>query len=543
MSTFSLTQAAREQVTAELDSCKDEVQGLISRINEAQRAVGDAEERDHRLHTMWHEKVFKPRDSLLTSMLDESPHVRTLYNLALAALLMFYLQILATELVEHGRLADLSLFTWAFSGVGQVVLPAWMAMAAASLLVVPFVQVGAGQGWSWRLWVPVYAAFQLSMYAFSIWVCLTSGLAVPAALIVSVEQTRMSLKVHAYLREKLLHGRARKEVAAALAHVRDKGAPPPPESGVPDDGGLSAYPFEVVPGSPAAYALWIPAWARARGVTLLHVEPPTITIEDVSTEVGRFLYFFAAPTLVYRDAYPRSGPHVDWVQAGVHLGEFLGIIAYCYVLTTSFVIPAFGSTPSEPGDMKSFVRSLFSSMAPGLLLLVLMFFGVLHVWLNLFGTLLRHADRRFYGPWWSTSNFAAYYRQWNMVVGEWIKAYLYHDVERFSSGRVTKGWAMAFVFVFSSIVHEVIISAATGFWYPALLLLFGGPGTAFVKLQGKSNNVFMWAMLSAGTALLLVLYSREFYARNAQPPVVEPWEYGVITPLLPYSLMAYLKVS
>ena len=117
MSTFSLTQAAREQVTAELDSCKDEVQGLISRINEAQRAVGDAEERDHRLHTMWHEKVFKPRDSLLTSMLDESPHVRTLYSLALAALLMFYLQILATELVEHGRLADLSLFTWAFSGV------------------------------------------------------------------------------------------------------------------------------------------------------------------------------------------------------------------------------------------------------------------------------------------------------------------------------------------------------------------------------------------------------------------------------------------
>ena len=375
-----LAQATKAKVSAELEGMQCEVQQLMDRIRETRQSVGDADARDARLRTMWHEKTFRPRDSLLTEMLEGSEHFRTIYNIAVAVLLILFLQIIVTDWVEHGRFVDLSLFAWAFSGIG-IVVPAWVAMSLTSLLVVPWVQLVHRHNWSWRVWLAPYVLVQLLLYTYSGYVCLSNGMAVPSALIVAVEQTRISLKMHAYLREKLLHGRAHETVTKALQWLRSqpKGTPPaesPAEATRQaqgeDDGGLSQFPFEVDPTSPAGYALWIPAWARRRGVTLLHVEPPAITIGDASTEIGRFLYFFFAPTLIYRDAYPRTSAKVDWLQAGVHMAEFLGVISYCYVILTTFISPYFAETPSNPGDLRSFVRSVFHSMAPGMMVLVLM---------------------------------------------------------------------------------------------------------------------------------------------------------------------------
>jgi hypothetical protein len=64
-----------------------------------------------------------------------------------------------------------------------------------------------------------------------------------------------------------------------------------------------------------------------------------------------------------------------------------------------------------------------------------------------------------------------------------------------------------------------------GFFYPVLLLMFGGPGVFFVNLTKKNTrfyNVFMWLMLSVGNALLMVLYSREWFARFGEHPVNYP---------------------
>jgi hypothetical protein len=118
---------------------------------------------------------------------------------------------------------------------------------------------------------------------------------------------------------------------------------------------------------------------------------------------------------------------------------------------------------------------------------------------------------------------------------------------RFSLGRYNKAFATAAVFIVSAIVHEQIIACAmgtraisgcacgrsccgnrvsdVGFFYPVLLLMFGGPGVFFVNLTKKNTrfyNVFMWLMLSVGNALLMVLYSREWFARFGEHPVNYP---------------------
>jgi len=109
--------------------------------------------------------------------------------------------------------------------------------------------------------------------------------------------------------------------------------------------------------------------------------------------VGRYIYFSFAPTLIYRDTYPLLSSDVRWVEAGKHGLNFLLVVGFTYLLSVVFVAPQFKHTALYPGDMQAFVLSVFHSMLPGSLLLVLIFYGVLHSWLNMWAELLRFGDR------------------------------------------------------------------------------------------------------------------------------------------------------
>ena len=37
-------------------------------------------------------------------------------------------------------------------------------------------------------------------------------------------------------------------------------------------------------------------------------------------------------------------------------------------------------------------------------------------------------NRLFMQDWWNSSNFAGYYRTWNVVVHDWLYSYIYKDV-------------------------------------------------------------------------------------------------------------------
>jgi hypothetical protein len=101
------------------------------------------------------------------------------------------------------------------------------------------------------------------------------------------------------------------------------------------------------------------------------------------------------------------------------------------------------------------------------------------------------------------------------VVGEWINNYLFHDLQRLGASR---GVALAFVFLVSGVLHELILAASFGFLLPALLVSFCGPGVALLWvtrwLSPRVSNAFLWLALSLGVALLLVLYVDEGLLRN-----------------------------
>ena len=56
------------------------------------------------------------------------------------------------------------------------------------------------------------------------------------------------------------------------------------------------------------------------------------------------------------------------------------------------------------------------------------FFAVLHCWLNAWAEMLTFGDRLFYKDWWNSTSFSGYYRNWNIVVHDWLFSYIYQDM-------------------------------------------------------------------------------------------------------------------
>lgn len=116
------------------------------------------------------------------------------------------------------------------------------------------------------VYLPLYGVQQLSIIVIGTTACFIYELPPASAMIVSCEMARISMKLHAYFREKMVN-----------AVVKDK-----------------------------SLTEFIPEWGHKLGITVEELDLPVITLECMQTELARFGYFFLAPTLVYRDTYARS---------------------------------------------------------------------------------------------------------------------------------------------------------------------------------------------------------------------------------------------
>lgn len=135
-------------------------------------------------------------------------------------------------------------------------------------------------------------------------------------------------------------------------------------------------------------------------------------------EFSKFLYFLFAPTLIYRDSYPRTST-IRWTYVVSQLTQFAATTLFGYYLFYRFCLPVFRHFNSEHVTLKIFVLSILNCTLPGALFLfcgeytavhpirlgvntldervfLVAFYGFLHCWLNAFAEMLRFADRQFY---------------------------------------------------------------------------------------------------------------------------------------------------
>lgn len=196
----------------------------------------------------------------------------------------------------------------------------------------------------------------------------------------------------------------------------------------------------------------------------------------------------------------------------------LVLILYVWCVFKAMCIPVFKHTAENPGSTREFIKSVIFSTISGIICLLTLFYGILHSWMNMFAELIRFGDRQFYEDWWNVKDFAGYYRKWNIIVHEFLYYYIYQDAIRLSKGALGRQSAKYLVFLISAIIHEILITCSLGFFFPVLLIMFGGPGVIFTQIKfgkGPYTGTVFWLLMLVGCGLLMVLVCREFYARHS----------------------------
>ncbi|XP_017262424.1 sterol O-acyltransferase 1 [Kryptolebias marmoratus] len=412
-------------------------------------------------------KQFISRRSLLDELFEVN-HIRTIYHMFIAVLILFILSTLVVDFIDEGRLVlDFDLLVYAF-GKFPLVVCTWICMFL-SVLLVPYnlfnlwCQSQSGSYSHHRLhsWLlgSVYLLYQaLGLGFLPTYVAVTNSLPPASCFIITLEQVRLMMKAHSFIRE---------NVPRVLTWAKDKKSPGP-----------------AVP------------------------------------QVSQYLYFLFAPTLIYRDHYPRN-PVIRWSYVATKLLQVLGCMFYTYYVFVRLCIPQFRNISLQLFDLRAMVLCVFNSILPGVLILLLGFFAFLHCWLNAFAEMLRFADRMFYKDWWNSTSYANYYRTWNVVVHDWLFYYVYRDFLWMSQKRFRPA-AMLCVFTLSAVVHEYILAICFGYFYPVLFCLFMCFGMLFNFImhdqrKGPIWNIFMWTSIFLGQGVIICLYSQEWYARRYCP--------------------------
>ncbi|NP_001087028.1 sterol O-acyltransferase 1 S homeolog [Xenopus laevis] len=412
-----------------------------------------------------HGKLFVSRRSLLDELFEVN-HIRTIYHMFIALLILFILSTLVVDCIDEGRLVlEFDLLVYAF-GKFPIVISTWLCMFL-STFIIPY---GLFSTWARGYRASSHRSIRSIFFGILFMMFQTLGLGFmptyivlhhdlpPASrFIIILEQVRLTMKAHSFVRE---------NVPRIFAFTKEKSS--------------------IVP---------VP-------------------------QVTQYLYFLFAPTLIYRDNYPRN-PSIRWGYVATKFAQVLGCLFYAYYVFVRLCIPLFRNISQEPFSLRVLVLCIFNSILPGVLVLFLAFFAFLHCWLNAFAEMLRFADRMFYKDWWNSTSFANYYRTWNVVVHDWLYYYAYRDFLWFL-GRRFKAAAMLFVFTVSAVVHEYALGICFGFFYPVLFILFMCFGMLFNfilhdRRRGPIWNVIMWTSLFLGQGVLICLYSQEWYAQRHCP--------------------------
>ncbi|XP_076670115.1 sterol O-acyltransferase 1 [Andrena cerasifolii] len=409
-------------------------------------------------------KQFLTRNSLLTD-LYEIKHIRTIYNLIISILIILLIHTTVYD-IRQMRSPTLALGTIrrGFSKL-PIVLSVWSLMKCSTLAVYTSFCFWASRrlGFSpkslaikiWDYsWLVTIILYQIMFIALPMKTVITENLPVGSSLIILMEQMRFVMKTHAFIRS---------EAPRFLSHKP-------------------------------------------------HTDMPIPKPADFS----KYLYFLFAPTLIYQDNYPRTRK-IRWNIVLVNFAEVLTVLLFVATIYERMIEPSFVDFGKQPVEFGMLALNILDSIMPGILLFVCGFYLLLHSWMNAFAELLRFADKMFYKDWWNSVCFSDYFRTWNIVVHDWLYTYIYKDMYEIVVPR-NKPLATCMVFAISSIFHEYLLCVAFRFFFPVMLLLFGGIGLIAVFVLKSAGNVFLWFSLCLGSGVLTSLYCMEHFARINCPP-------------------------
>jgi hypothetical protein len=221
-----------------------------------------------------------------------------------------------------------------------------------------------------------------------------------------------------------------------------------------------------------------------------------------------FFYFLRAPTFVYQESYPNSGPfRIKYFILKVLKALFcLTLIYYIYTEHIETVLPILLTT----NIFELVIRIYF----PVALLVCILFFLIFECVLPAYAELASFGDRQFYDDWWNAKDLEEFNRKWNKIVYHFLYTHIYlecrkqYNMSRFQSQFMT--------FAISAVLHEYCLCLLVKLCRPYMtaLMFLQLPLIYFTKRFFKSKefgNYFFWVSILIGNPLIFIFYNREYF--------------------------------
>jgi len=240
--------------------------------------------------------------------------------------------------------------------------------------------------------------------------------------------------------------------------------------------------------------------------------------------MSSFLYFLAAPTLVFKKQGYTHTQSVNRIYVLQMLLEGLVEATLIYAAFKQFILPVLTESPpathshnQEKGGAERARRvvGLFLDVLrlsiPSMLVWLACFDLYFNRLLQAQAELLMYKERKFNGPFWNSTSLSSFWRTWNIPVHEWAFEHVFKSMRTQS---VPREVAVLFTFLLSAMLHEVIFSVAFKTIRPYFFIgmLLQVPLVLFThSLKGtRRGNLIVWLSLFCGHPLLEILYLREY---------------------------------
>jgi len=233
-------------------------------------------------------------------------------------------------------------------------------------------------------------------------------------------------------------------------------------------------------------------------------------------EFSKFLYFSFAPTLIYRDSYPRS-QEIRWKFVAANFLEVIGIAFLSSLVFDKFFVSAFKDYGIKPFTWRDLLIKILENVAVLGLAYKAIMHALIHSWQNAFAEMLRFSDRMFYKDWWTSSTYVRYYQTWNGIVHDWLYTFIYKDFYEIVLPK-NKAAARLMAFFASYFFHDFILFFSFRLHTPIFFLLYCGGGlfVHFVYTSHKriGNIFFLYTHAFGMTSLMSILICDYFVRIN-----------------------------
>ncbi|XP_072388023.1 sterol O-acyltransferase 1-like isoform X2 [Diabrotica undecimpunctata] len=408
------------------------------------------------------EKIFEVRKSILTELYEDNIHTRAIINFIMGFSIFNMVTLILKDYVYYGRLSSAFILIFNQFRNLHVTFLIWIVLNLL-IFICYYVYLFWGKlrrkvpnTWFWdRIWLTVFIGYITIMFYVTTILVIYLEMQFATKLLILSESTRLLMKLYSFVRSNV----------PRVTTFRS-----------PND--------------------------------CVHI--PTF---------GKYLYFLYAPTLIYRDEYPRTG-HIRWSFVFYRVLEVFGIIVSLAFLAENIANMIFMDTCKQPITVPQFLVLILQGSLISTVILLLLWWLVFHSVQNAVGEMLRFGDRLFHSDWWNCTEMPDFYKKWNMVVGDWLYTYVHKDIIESFNPR-NKLIPKAATIMLSALMHEYIITVSIGFFCPIVTaVMLVSVYFSTIKVANKGfNRLLIITLYPLGPGTIGTFGFVEYYSRQNIPDI------------------------